>query len=175
MLKIFSSLTQKVCFLWFPSTSESKKKPCFISQSSSLSSELQARNHSHEANDGGADEQDDYDSCPSSKPSKEFQSQFMYSPLLPLKSLASQLALSTSILSVTLETYKYDTHLPFSLTFSSPFANLSPLLLLTLLTGLEWRHKPSSKACDAAKEWVRESPPRFALMITCKPWLFGRE
>ncbi|XP_038975747.1 myb family transcription factor MOF1-like [Phoenix dactylifera] len=37
--------------------------------------ELQARQHSCETNDGGADEQDDYDSCPSSKPTKEFQSQ----------------------------------------------------------------------------------------------------
>ncbi|EHA8586603.1 protein PHR1-LIKE 3 [Cocos nucifera] len=47
--------------------------------------ELQARKHLREANDGGAVEQEDYDSCPSSKPIKEFQSQFMHSPLPPLR------------------------------------------------------------------------------------------
>ncbi|XP_010908308.1 myb family transcription factor MOF1 isoform X2 [Elaeis guineensis] len=47
--------------------------------------ELQAKKHLCEAIDGGTDKQDDEDSSPSSKPTKEFQSQFMHSPLPPLK------------------------------------------------------------------------------------------
>nr|XP_029119720.1 transcription repressor KAN1 isoform X1 [Elaeis guineensis] len=48
-------------------------------------SESQARKHSCEANDGGADEQDDGSSSPPTKPTKEFQSQFVYFPHPPLK------------------------------------------------------------------------------------------
>ncbi|RWV77243.1 hypothetical protein GW17_00061955, partial [Ensete ventricosum] len=51
--------------------------------------ELHERKHSCQSNDEGPDEQDDVGSCHAWKPTKEFQSQFLYSPLPSLKRLAS--------------------------------------------------------------------------------------
>ncbi|CAL9176909.1 unnamed protein product [Musa hybrid cultivar] len=47
--------------------------------------ELHERKHSCQSNDEGPDEQDDVGSCHAWKPTKEFQSQFLYSPLPSLK------------------------------------------------------------------------------------------
>lgn len=136
--------------------------------------ELHERKHSCQSNDEGPDEQDDVGSCHAWKPTKEFQSQFLYSPLPSLKRLASyQLYPSLKQYQSCQQHIKTTSKVSSGHPFPSPFANPLPILLFIVLTGPGWMHNPAPRrVCNAASKSVRQSPPSTGLTITCKPWLW---
>ncbi|XP_064952149.1 putative two-component response regulator ARR19 isoform X2 [Musa acuminata AAA Group] len=107
--------------------------------------DLHERKHSNPGNDKVAGEQHGLGPCHASVPTEEFQSHLLYSPLSPLKRLATYSQLHLHLLSVMLATYRDNIQVSSQQTPTSPFANPFPIPFVYCINRIRLDTQTSSK------------------------------